>query len=257
MAINIIEYNIMRRMRQELMLPLGGDILELGEANWYGDVDLNLLLQDIGNFAPADQQAKLRAQLQEAVEANRPGVLWEIAKVYWQAFLQPASMTAIDFHGTDKALKLDLNSPIKLKRQFHIVMNGGTLEHVFNVAQAFKTIHDHTRPGGFMLHGFPFTGWVDHGFYGFNPTFVWDLAASNDYRVCLFVYSEVNPPKIVPLTAREQILHMAKEGQIGQNSMLYVTLRRPDEEKSFRIPMQGFYAGSVSQEAAQAWKTLR
>ncbi len=108
-----------------------------------------------------------------------------------------------------------------------------------------------------MLHGFPFTGWVDHGFYGFNPTFVWDLAASNDYRVCLFVYSEVNPPKIIPLTAREQILHMAKEEQIGQNSMLYVTLQRPDEEKPFRIPMQGFYAGSVSQEAAQAWKTLR
>lgn len=181
MAINIVEYNIMRRMRQELMLPLGGDILELGEANWYGDIDLNILLQDIGNFAPPDQEAKLRAQLQEAVEANRPGVLWEIAKVYWQTFVQPASMTAIDFHGTDKALKLDLNSPIKLKRQFHIVMNIGTLEHVFNVAQAFKTVHDHTRPGGFMLHGLPFTGWVDHGFYCFNPTFVWDLAAINDY----------------------------------------------------------------------------
>lgn len=75
--------------------------------------------------------------------------------------------------------------------------------------------------------------------------------------VCLFVYSEVNPPKIIPLTTREQILHMAKDGQVGQNSLLYVALRRPDEVKPFRIPMQGFYAGSISQEAAQAWKTLR
>src|ERR1700741_3905020 len=89
MAINIIEYNLMRRMRQDMLLPLGGDVLELGGANWYGDVDINVLLQDIGNFAPVVRQQKLRTELNEAVAAKRPGVLWEIAKVYWETFLQP------------------------------------------------------------------------------------------------------------------------------------------------------------------------
>ena len=71
MAINIIEYNVMRRMRQELMLPLGGDILELGEANWYGDVDLNLLLQDITNFAPPAQQASRREKNKRKKDRKR------------------------------------------------------------------------------------------------------------------------------------------------------------------------------------------
>lgn len=257
MAINIIEYNLLRRMRQENMLPLGADILELGEANWYGDVGLNVLSQDIAKYAAPERQQALAAQLQETVAANGKDVMWDIAKIYWETFLRPASMTAIDFHGTEKALQLDLNGPIDLGRRFDIVMNIGTLEHVFNVAQGFKTVHDHTRPGGFMLHGMPFTGWVEHGFYNFNPTIIWDLAASNDYRIEMFVYSEIKPAKIVQLTEREQVLKMAKNREIGENSMIYVLLRRPDEEKPFQIPMQGFYARSISQEANAAWKALR
>ena len=34
MAINIVEYNLMRRFRDQKLFPLGGDLLELGEANW-------------------------------------------------------------------------------------------------------------------------------------------------------------------------------------------------------------------------------
>ena len=257
MAINIIEYNLLRRMRQEKLLPLGGDILELGEANWYGDVDLKILSQDIAKYAAPDRQPALLASLQETVAANGKWVLWDIAKIYWETFLQPKSVTAIDFHGTEKALQLDLNGPVDLGRKFDIVMNIGTLEHVFNVAQGFKTVHDHTRPGGFMLHGMPFTGWIEHGFYNFNPTIIWDLAASNGYRVEMFIYSEIKPPKMVHLTEREQVRKMAKNRQIGENAMLYAVLRRPEEEKPFQLPMQGFYAESISPEAKAAWKTLR
>ena len=78
------------------------------------------------------------AELDEAVKSEKPSAAWDIARVYWNIFLQPSSITAIDFHGTERALKLDLNSPLDMKRKFHIINNCGTLEHIFNIGQAFK-----------------------------------------------------------------------------------------------------------------------
>ena len=36
MAINIVEYNLIRFLRENNIFRLGGDLLEVGEANWYG-----------------------------------------------------------------------------------------------------------------------------------------------------------------------------------------------------------------------------
>ena len=177
MAITQIEYQLFRSLREQGALPLGGSMLELGEANWYGDVPLEQLGEDIYRFAPEAQ----RKPLFEALDAqNREKGKWwlfAVADIFWKTFLQPKERVAIDFHGTESALRLDLNQTIDLSRTFDIVTNLGTAEHIFNVHQTFKTIHDHTAPKGLMIHGLPFSGWVDHGFYNFNPTFYWDLAA--------------------------------------------------------------------------------
>ena len=257
MAINIVEYNLIRFLRENKIFQLGGDLLEVGEANWYGDVDPNMLRSDILKFALPEKQQALAAELDATLKSNRPSAPWEVARIYWETFLQPASRTAIDFHGTETALKLDLNSPIDLKKQYHVVNNCGTLEHVFNVGQAFKTVHDHTLPGGLMIHQTPFVGWIDHGFYNFNPTFFWDLAATNFYHVCIFLYAELEPPKTVRLTSREQILQMAKNNELGKTAVFLIVLRRPDQAIPFRFPMQGFYAGTISQSAMDDWRALR
>ena len=50
---------------------------------------------------------------------------------------------------------------------------------------------------------------------------------------------------------------MAKNKEIGANSLIYVFFRKPDESRPFRVPMQGYYAGAIGEEAAQQWKELR
>jgi hypothetical protein len=257
MAINYVEYNLMRLFREQKLFTLGGDLLELGEANWYGDIDPKILREDILKFAAPENQKSLLTELDDALKSGHSEASWTIARIYWNTFLNPTSITAIDFHGTSKALKLDLNCPIDLKRQFHVVNNCGTLEHIFNVGQAFKTIHDHTFPGGFMIHQVPFTGWIDHGFYNFNPTFFWDLAFANQYHICIFVYLELNPPKVIQLLNREQILEMAKTDAIGKNANLLAVFRRPERPEPFKIPMQGYYGGTISRTASDAWHSLR
>jgi len=154
-------------------------------------------------------------------------------------------------------LKLDLNSPVTLNKSFDLVLNFGTAEHIFNVAQLFQTIHIYTKPDGHMIHGVPFSGWVDHGFFNFQPTFFWDLAAANNYYVELVIYAELNPFKILRISDRDTILAMANAGEIGKNSLLYFVLRKFHEEHEFRVPIQGYYNGNISDQAIKAWKSLR
>lgn len=70
-------------------------------------------------------------------------------------------------------------------------------------------------------------------------------------------YAELKPLKLVQLAQRESILELAKQGQIGQNSLIYVAMRKSAEDAGFRLPIQGYYAGAISSDAATAWKTLR
>ncbi len=257
MAISVIEYQLIRSVQEQKLLPRGGHLLEIGEANWYGDVSLDLLRGDIAQFAAPEKRAELLQTLEAAAVRGDNQALWDLAKVFWHTFLSPASISAIDFDGSSIARKLDLNQPIDIGQRFDIVHNAGTLEHVFDIAQAFRNVHNLTQPGGCMIHHAPFVGWVDHGFYALQPTLFWDLAEANNYHIAVMVYAEVNPPQMQTLHSREAVLEMAKAGRVGRNANLAVVMQRPFAEAPFQIPMQGYYAGRISQEAVDAWSQLR
>lgn len=254
MAISIIEYHLIRNLQDQGYIPRGGDLLEIGEANWYGDVGMEVLRADIARFAAPEQRDALLAALAKAQAANAQ---WDIAKIFWQTFLQPSSITAIDMDGSAIAKKLDLNRPVQLGRQFQVVHNAGTLEHVFDIAQAFRSIHDLTAPGGLMIHHAPFVGWVDHGFYSLHPTLFWDIAEANGYQVGALVYAEINPPRFENLATREAVLELARSGRIGRNGNIAAVLQKPYGEVPFKTPMQGYYNNRISKEAVDAWSALR
>ena len=108
-----------------------------------------------------------------------------------------------------------------------------------------------------MMHVMPFRGWLEHGFYSFNPTFYWDLALANDYAVRILAYTELSPPRLIQLTHRETIVELARDGALGENAILYAVMQKSAAEHPFRIPMQGLYAGTVSHQMVEAWRQLR
>lgn len=245
-------------MRAANMLPQGGSILEIGEANWYGD-RVQAIADDIADLI--DDHARRAAMNLELVEAMQIPAeramerLFVTAKIIYRLLFDSPDITSIDMHGTAAALKLDLNGPLDLGRQFDVVINHGTAEHIFNVARVFVSMHEATKPGGLMIHESPFTGWIDHGFYCFQPTLFLDVARANDYAIKLLAIEVLNQ-SVTIVKSREELLSLAKSGEIPDNAMLFVAMQKQGDEP-FRIPMQGFYAGAISQEARQAWKELR
>ncbi|MBX3244152.1 MAG: hypothetical protein KF685_06815 [Acidobacteria bacterium] len=79
------------------------------------------------------------------------------------------SFDASDYEGA--TVVSDLNLPIgdEHKERFSVVLDGGTLEHVFNYPQAIKNCMEMVRPGGHFLSITPTNNHLGHGFYQFSP----------------------------------------------------------------------------------------
>jgi SAM-dependent methyltransferase len=78
---------------------------------------------------------------------------------------------------------IDLNKPVDPAHynQFDVIMDAGTLEHVFDVATAFDNVNRMLRVGGNVVIFVPASNAIDHGFYSFSPTLFFDYFGDNGY----------------------------------------------------------------------------
>lgn len=81
-------------------------------------------------------------------------------------------------------LLCDLNYaiPERCCGQYDFVLDVGTLEHCFNVAQALVNMASLVKVGGCVFHENPHN-WGNHGFYNFNPTLFHDFYTDNGFEV--------------------------------------------------------------------------
>ncbi|HEX6441777.1 MAG TPA: methyltransferase domain-containing protein [Stellaceae bacterium] len=98
-----------------------------------------------------------------------------------------SSVETLDLPGTegvDHAFDLnDPNLPPHLFGRFDAVLNGGTLEHVFHLPNALRSVTRMLRPGGYAIHVLPCNGWVDHGYYQISPALMFDYYSAAGFRI--------------------------------------------------------------------------
>ncbi len=258
MAISPVHRFLIRSMAKNHVLPSGAAILEIGEANWYGAIDRDEVVGDIEAFVvDADRKAELVKRVDQLLEQQPELRNFDMVKIFYEIFFSAVEVQAIDFEGTANAHKLDLNQPVKLDRRFDVVINHGTAEHIFNVAQVFRTMHEYTGPGGLMVHESPFTGWIDHGFYNFQPTLFFDLADVNEYLIRGMFVEDLSTNSLTQVKGRDHVCELAKEKEIPDNSMLFTVMSKGQTDRPFEVPTQGYYRKSLSESGMTAWRELR
>lgn len=258
MAISSVYYVLIRRMYELGLLPQNAAILEIGEANINSDVPANAIDDDIRKYVTdPERRDQLLAEYSELAKQQFRSVSFDLAKLIYRIFFAATEVQSIDFNGTISSHKLDLNVRVQLNRKFDVSLNHGTAEHIFNIAQVFRTMHDYTVPGGLMIHEGPFTGWIDHGFYNLQPTLFFDVAEFNQYEIRAMVIEDHNSQKIFPLTCREDLYELAKTNSIPANTMLFVAFRKGPGDAPFKVPLQGYYRGILPASGVEAWQSLR
>ena len=94
------------------------------------------------------------------------------------------AMDASDFEGA--TIVQDLNEPLadRLRFRFDAVVDGGTLEHVFNVPMVFKNVADALKVGGHFFGILPANNLCGHGFYQFSADFFYrTFSAENGFKI--------------------------------------------------------------------------
>jgi hypothetical protein len=185
----------------------------------------------------------------------------------------------------------DFNYLVKLPERFRVATNFGTAEHIFDIGQMFRSMHDALLPGGVALYVLPTFGDINHGFYNIHPTLYFDLAEANGYAIDDFHYVdrwdirnralEANLDADVDFDAmpigRKEVLdrsllqrrvtetfvanyHRADTQRYGQDfpSMLYdycICALRKANDAPFRMPIQQYYGGGAAADAGDLPRT--
>jgi hypothetical protein len=81
-------------------------------------------------------------------------------------------------------IKVDLNEPLpeSLISKYDFVIDTGTLEHCFNVGQAFKNVSQSVRINGVIIQASPLNRY-NHGFWNFCPTAYHDYYHDNGFQI--------------------------------------------------------------------------
>jgi hypothetical protein len=144
----------------------------------------------------------------------------------------------------------DLNHPVppEYAGKFGLILDGGTMEHVFDIRQGMKNTADMLRPGGRAVHITPVNNYVNHGFVQVSPTLYHDYYVANgfaDVRGVMIVH-----PRADYLNELWHFFQYEHETMGGLNSMfctsgtqlaVYFTAQKNAASTSDRVPMQSYF----------------
>jgi SAM-dependent methyltransferase len=147
----------------------------------------------------------------------------------------------------------DLNSldlPGKLYEKFDVVYDGGTIEHVFNIVNAFKNIANMVRKGGIIIHHTPANNYTNHGFYQPSPTLFKDFYEANGFKVevlKLFIWPSYPPSfsEFIMLSIedipRENYFADPEKMKLHGAMEIFCVARKIEAHEKVTVPTQGYY----------------
>jgi hypothetical protein len=105
-------------------------------------------------------------------------------------------LDSIDISGYERASVIfDMNRPAppELRSRFTLLIDGGTLEHVFDLPQAFRNVAAMLAVGGHFVSVNGTNNFMGHGFYQFSPElFFRVLCPQNGFELETLVLSETH-----------------------------------------------------------------
>lgn len=138
------------------------------------------LIERILQIIPVKNVMELGAQ--NLYDKEYPSSVQPYASVFYES--KGIEYSCIDLNGENNALQINLEKKVNLERQFDLVTDFGTGEHVRNAYNIFKVLHDLTRQGGIIIRQNPKTGnWKNHGFWYATKEMYNQLAAIQGYDI--------------------------------------------------------------------------
>ncbi len=156
-----------------------------------------------------------------------------------------SSVRSMDMSGYEYAdIIHDLNNPEPpphCNEAYDLVLDGGTLEHVFHIPNALACVARMVRSGGRIIHISPMSNFADHGFYSFSPTLFVDYYSTNRFTIEKIVYIRFErDPCADPWFYYDYTGNSMANLEAGVYFMLACVRKLPNSTWD-RLPQQGYY----------------
>jgi len=169
--------------REHARSPYSGPVLTLGRQCVYATfAQVVQMLREEG-LEPRPLPAGLPEQTDLPGWRDGPYASMTSARAFFHALggLEALALDHSDYEQAEIIWDLNRPLPAELEGRFGLVLDGGTLEHVFDTRVALANVARMLAPGGRVLHTNPTTNYAAHGFYQFSPTFYYDWYAANGF----------------------------------------------------------------------------
>lgn len=157
-----------------------------------------------------------------------------------------------DVNDAEFNIKCDLNELFGHWETSSLVTNIGTGEHVFDQCSVFTNMHNLCKVGGVMFFHLPFTPWLNHGFYNYNPILFAALAYANKYEKLMLKIGD-REGKCLDLPyeeiIREKGQHILENAAKSASMLLFVYCAfKKKFDEPFKKPFQGKYRQDIKDD---------
>ena len=172
--------------------PFQGKILALGRQNvQFDEKTLQRLASEYGVTLKIPR--RITPPLRE--KYARKGLISDEHLFLSLGFSEFHALDYSDYEGAQIIFDLNQPSPPKnLLESFDVILDSGTLEHVFHVPNALCNISRMLRPDGRIIQFLPSSNYMDHGFYMFSPTVLYEYYSQNNFQIDTSQITRTTPP---------------------------------------------------------------
>lgn len=184
-------------------------------------------------------------------------------------FLGARSITVLDASPYEGAETIhDLNTPVPADwhGKYDAVIDGGTLEHIFNVPTAFANVAALLAVGGTAFLNTPANNMMGHGFYQFSPELMFRVfSEENGFAIRNVLLYEAGYPS-VELTKKDTVYKVidpdAARQRVGLLNakpviMMVEAVKTHDTTVFALPPLQSDYVAMWESDGAERKKTWR
>lgn len=172
-------------MREGIRRHFAGSVLTLARQQIYVTNERLIKIAIEMNYTLSKFEDSSRTSTKNKHGLAKP--ISDVALFHSLGFSEVKSLDYSDYEGANEIF--DLNSrelPEHLEGAFDVVLDPGTIEHVFHLPNTLKNIFKMIPVGGRIIHISPSSNHIDHGFYMFSPTLFFDYYRSNRFEINTF-----------------------------------------------------------------------
>jgi SAM-dependent methyltransferase len=228
-------------LEESVRRPFSGQIATLGVQTLY--------------MSPADLRRQFERFSVTPAVPQREGDAFDDKLLFRMlGFKLVACLDYSDFEGADHVVDLNVDGlPAQLRDKFDVVLDSGTLEHVFHIPHALKNIISLVKVGGRIIFLSPSSNHLDHGFYMFSPTFFADYFLANKFEIntCYVVRYSPNLDNLWDAYQYDpdRWRNLRIGGLDDKPYAIFFVVTRTAESTSGVIPQQNYYADNAAMYA--------